>query len=181
MKQEKINIEYTFLCDQKWDKMTKCQEGRFCNACQKPVHDLTKLNQLEINELLRKNNNHLCGTVFNDQLENPFPIEYRTFGIKKYLSGIAAIFLLQISQVKAQTTTEMKMEQHDSVSTNHQNNAEISSIDDQGNCENSLEKKKEKKYFKIGRSNYYFTKQFPFIRKKRPRLIGKINSTTLHF
>jgi hypothetical protein len=50
-------------CHENWSQMTPLEKGRFCDACQKKVHDFTSSSKQELIDLYQLNEGHLCGRV----------------------------------------------------------------------------------------------------------------------
>lgn len=49
-------------CSENWLTMTTVEKGKFCELCNKKVHDLTTLNKVEIKNLL-KSEEKVCGRI----------------------------------------------------------------------------------------------------------------------
>ena len=92
----KIKIENP--CNEDWSKMTKAEQGRFCDSCQKTVTDFSEMSLEEIKETLRNSSGRICGRIKNSQLAE-INGEYRdlpiAFNVKKWtiaaaLAGVIA-------------------------------------------------------------------------------------------
>ena len=92
----KIKVENP--CNEDWSKMTKAEQGRFCDSCQKNVIDFSKMSLEEIKETLRNSSGKICGRIKNSQLSE-INGEYKdlpnAFNIKKWtiaaaLAGVIA-------------------------------------------------------------------------------------------
>lgn len=65
-----IQISIPEPCHEDWAKMTPKDKGRFCDACEKVVVDMTKLTDHEIYHLV-DTGKKICGRFRNDQLNRP--------------------------------------------------------------------------------------------------------------
>jgi hypothetical protein len=92
----KIKVENP--CNEDWSKMTKAEQGRFCDSCQKTVTDFSEMSLEEIKETLRNSSGRICGRIKNSQLSE-INGEYKdlpnAFNIKKWtiaaaLAGVIA-------------------------------------------------------------------------------------------
>jgi hypothetical protein len=64
-----INISIPKPCHEDWEKMTKNEQGKFCNLCAKTVIDFTQKSIEEIKSILSVNaGTKLCGRFKNEQL-----------------------------------------------------------------------------------------------------------------
>ena len=50
-------------CHENWTQMTPMEKGRFCDACQKKVHDFTSSGKNELIDAYHSNGGNLCGRV----------------------------------------------------------------------------------------------------------------------
>lgn len=88
-----MKIEIPNLCHEDWNAMTENSCGRFCQSCQKTVHDFTQKTPAEIEAFFNQNRGgEVCGRFRSEQLERhyqfltPTPLWYPA-------SKIAAIIL----------------------------------------------------------------------------------------
>ena len=58
MKKERIAISSP--CHENWDSMTPSEKGRFCDSCNKEVHDVSLKTDIEIARELQQNQGDLC-------------------------------------------------------------------------------------------------------------------------
>lgn len=58
-------------CHENWNAMIPKEKGRFCNSCSKTVIDFTKMNNLEVQDFIKQNNqNNICGHFKQTQLDS---------------------------------------------------------------------------------------------------------------
>ena len=62
-----IQISIPSPCHEDWQRMTPAEKGRFCDSCQKKVHDFTASPDREIVAAIAKDS-RLCGRFRGDQL-----------------------------------------------------------------------------------------------------------------
>lgn len=90
-----IKVTIPQPCHEDWNKMTPKEKGRYCDACEKVVVDMTKLTDHEIFNLV-DSGSKICGRFRNDQLDRP--MEARTpLRFKKSHWAIAASLLVGLS------------------------------------------------------------------------------------
>lgn len=63
-----LQIFFQEACPENWDKMTECARTRFCDKCEKHVHDLTMYTPEEVSQLLLGGDGPACirATMTND-------------------------------------------------------------------------------------------------------------------
>ena len=90
-----IKIKIPEPCHEDWQKMTRKEQGRFCDSCEKVVYDMSKLTDNEIVKLIQSGND-ICGRFRNDQLDRKMyaSIPYKS---KKSSWAIAASLLVGIT------------------------------------------------------------------------------------
>ncbi|MBA3987034.1 MAG: hypothetical protein H0X63_10780 [Flavobacteriales bacterium] len=170
-------IEFEFQCDQNWGKLTTDNGFKFCQHCKTPVYDLTRLTQNEIDFLLKQNDNRICGTIFNDQLSNPYPTRTNQ-KLKFALATTATIAVLSSGTIIAQTIPPMQTEQHELQDTVTKNVVATVDTLDHTKCDDKYfsttpRPNSKKPFLKIFRVRFYTTNKFPFIIARR-RLMGRI-------
>src|SRR5689334_20284338 len=91
----KINVMKTFQlsipnpCHESWNSMSKQEQGRFCNKCQKTVFDFTGKSPEEIRQLLtERSKEKICGRFRNDQLSQPVSLEFSILSFGTRLNAI---------------------------------------------------------------------------------------------
>ena len=95
---KKIQLQIPEPCHESWDKMTPDDKGRFCDSCQKTVHDFTGMSDMQLIAFFKKpSNGSVCGRFYNDQLERDFEIPRKRipwlryffqFAIPVFLTGL---------------------------------------------------------------------------------------------
>ena len=95
---KKFQLQIPEPCHEDWNKMTPGDKGRFCDSCQKTVHDFTGMSDAQLIAFFKKpSTGSICGRFYNDQLERDFEIPRKRlpwvkyffqFAIPMFLSGI---------------------------------------------------------------------------------------------
>lgn len=80
-------------CHENWEQMTPLEKGRFCDACQKKVHDFTNSSNEELINLPKLNDRHLCGRVKTSFLTEQFVAHQQK---KQYLQYLKTFCLAAI-------------------------------------------------------------------------------------
>jgi hypothetical protein len=80
-------------CHENWDQMTPMEKGRFCDACQKKVHDFTNSSNDQLIELYKQNNGQICGRVNSTLLTEQFVAHQQN---KQYLQFLKTFCLATI-------------------------------------------------------------------------------------
>lgn len=102
-------------CSEKWDKMKPNNKGSYCNLCSKNVIDFTKLNQVEISEIIKKSGNKVCARLTHSQLNSPLLNLDNNFEINinkkpRVAAGLALIMSLSIGQNLLAENNHLKTE-----------------------------------------------------------------------
>jgi TonB family protein len=84
MKPRSSPVQLAFACNEKFDQMIPCDNGRFCTACSTVVHDLTHKTNQEILELLSQQGT-VCGKITRSQLQSP---TRSTNNLKKIITSV---------------------------------------------------------------------------------------------
>ncbi len=72
-------------CHENWSQMTPLEKGRFCDACQKKVHDFTTSTKQELVDSYQLNEGHLCGRVKTSFLTEQFVAHQQNKNYLHYL------------------------------------------------------------------------------------------------
>lgn len=72
-------------CHENWSQMTPLEKGRFCDACQKKVHDFTNSSKEELINLHKLNEGQLCGRVKTTFLTEQFVTHQQNKNYLHYL------------------------------------------------------------------------------------------------
>lgn len=73
-KPKQIEINIPKPCNQPWEEMTPCGQGRFCNHCQKTVIDFTSWSDRALYEFFSKKAEGVCGRFLSTQTNRPIHI-----------------------------------------------------------------------------------------------------------
>lgn len=90
-------------CGEKWENMKPNEKGSHCDLCSKNVVDFTKLNQIEISELMKKSGNKICARLTHSQLNSPLINLENNFQLDFPKSKVAAGLILATSLTFGQT------------------------------------------------------------------------------
>ena len=95
---KKFRLQIPEPCHEDWDKMTPGDKGRFCDSCQKTVHDFTGMSDAQLIAFFKRpSTGSVCGRFNNDQLERDFEIQRKRIPWVKYFFQFAiAVFLTSL-------------------------------------------------------------------------------------
>lgn len=92
------------LCNEKWDNMIPHEKGSYCDLCSKHVIDFTKLNQIQISEIMKKSGSKICARLTHSQLNSPLINLEDNFDLNFPNSKVAAGLILATSLTFGQTS-----------------------------------------------------------------------------
>lgn len=165
-------IKITFECHQDWEQMSVSKKGRFCEFCSKAVHDFSKQSKSEIKRIAKGD---LCGLFLTEQIDTDLrPIEFPGY-LRTSLLTLGTVIGLELKQVNGQQLNSVpKIEnvitdttKADTLVLTNQENKITHSKTGSGECE---------KIKKSAQTKYYFSKRFPFIVKRRTRIMGRFRA-----
>ena len=90
-------------CNEKWENMKPNERGSYCDLCSKNVIDFTKLNEIEISDIIKKSGNRICARLTHSQLNSPLLNLENNFDLNFPKSKIAAGLILATSLTFGQT------------------------------------------------------------------------------
>jgi len=100
---KKFQLQIPEPCHEDWNKMTPVDKGRFCDSCQKAVHDFTGMSDAQLIAFFKKQSTgSVCGRFYNDQLERDFEIPRKRLPWVRYFFQIAIPAFLFTSKAKSQ-------------------------------------------------------------------------------
>jgi len=100
---KKFELQIPEPCHESWDKMTPADKGRFCNSCQKAVHDFTGMSDAQLIAFFKNpSTGSVCGRFYNDQLNRDFEIPRKRIPWLRYFLQIAIPAFLFSSKAKSQ-------------------------------------------------------------------------------
>jgi hypothetical protein len=100
---KKFELQIPEPCHESWDRMTPGDQGRFCDSCQKTVHDFTRMNDEQLIAFFKKpSSGSVCGRFYNDQLNRDFEIPRKRIPWLRYFFQIAIPAFLFSSKAKSQ-------------------------------------------------------------------------------
>ncbi|WP_346883964.1 hypothetical protein [uncultured Algibacter sp.] len=91
-------------CNEKWENMKPNEKGNYCDLCTKNVIDFTKLNQIQISEIMKKSGSKICARVTHSQLNSPLMNLENNFDLNFSNSKAAAGLILATSLTFGQTS-----------------------------------------------------------------------------
>ena len=95
---KKFQLQIPEPCHEDWNKMTPGDKGRFCDSCQKTVHDFTGMSDAQLIAFFKKpSTGSVCGRFHNDQLERDFESPRKRLPWLKYFFQCAIpVFLTSL-------------------------------------------------------------------------------------
>lgn len=106
---KKFQLQIPEPCHEDWDKMTPGDKGRFCDSCQKTVHDFTGMSDVQSIAFFKKpSTGSVCGRFHNDQLERDFEIPRKRLPWIKYFFQFAIPVFLTSLKTHAQGNLVLK-------------------------------------------------------------------------
>jgi CarboxypepD_reg-like domain len=106
--EKKLQLQIPKPCHEDWNKMTPGDKGRFCDSCQKTVHDFTGMSDAQLVAFFKKpSTGSVCGRFYNDQLGRNLEIPGKRIPWLRYFFQIAIPAFLISSRAKAQGETRI--------------------------------------------------------------------------
>ena len=100
---KKFQLQIPEPCHEDWDKMIPGDKGRFCDSCQKTVHDFTGMSDAQLISFFKKpSTGSVCGRFHNDQLERDFESPRKRLPWLKYFFQLALPVFLTTMKTHAQ-------------------------------------------------------------------------------
>jgi hypothetical protein len=171
---QKINL--TFECHQNWNKMKVTENGRYCDVCKREVFNYTDKKIADI----KKQEGEACGVFLPEQVEEGLtPIKLNFISRSKYFLATAATVIgLEVHSLHGQTKDsrlpKVEIVNGDNVQrrTRLPDAVTDSTAVTPAPSESTL-KRGHHPFMVIGRTRFYTTNRFPFIRIRRHYLMGK--------
>ena len=106
---KKFQLQIPEPCHEDWNKMTPGDKGRFCDSCQKTVHDFTGMSDAQLIAFFKKPSTaSVCGRFYNDQLERDFEIPRKRIPWMKYFFQFTIPIFLTSLKTHAQGNLVLK-------------------------------------------------------------------------
>jgi CarboxypepD_reg-like domain/Secretion system C-terminal sorting domain len=100
---KKFELQIPDACHESWDKMTPGDKGRFCDSCQKVVHDFTGMSDAQLIAFFKNpSTGSVCGRFYNEQLNRDFEIPRKRIPWLRYFLQMAIPAFLFSSKAKSQ-------------------------------------------------------------------------------
>src|SRR6478736_6841223 len=116
---KKFQLQIPEPCHEDWNKMTPGDKGRFCDSCQKTVHDFTGMSDTQLVAFFKKpSTGSVCGRFFNDQLERDFEIQRKRIPWVKYFFQFAIPLFLTSLKSYSQGKPMIKENNDSAICTN---------------------------------------------------------------
>lgn len=106
---KKIHLQIPEPCHEDWDKMTPGEKGRFCDSCQKTVHDFTGMSDAQLVAFFKKpSTGSVCGRFLDDQLDRAIEIPGKRIPWLKYFFQFTIPIFLTSLKVHSQVNLSLK-------------------------------------------------------------------------
>jgi hypothetical protein len=106
---KKFQLQIPEPCHESWDKMTPIDKGRFCDSCQKAVHDFTGMSDAQLLAFFKKpSTGSVCGRFYHDQLDRDFEISRKKVPWIKYFLQLAIPVFLTTLKAHSQGNISLK-------------------------------------------------------------------------
>ena len=106
---KKFQLQIAEPCHENWDKMTPVDKGRFCDSCQKAVHDFTGMSDSQLIAFFKKpSTGSACGRFYNDQLDRDFEVPGKRLPWLRYLFQFTIPVFLTTLKTQAQENKLLK-------------------------------------------------------------------------
>jgi hypothetical protein len=116
---KKFQLQIPEPCHEDWNKMNPGDKGRFCDSCQKTVHDFTGMSDMQLIAFFKKpSTGSVCGRFYNDQLERDFEIPRKRIPWLKYFFQLTIPVFLTGLKSYSQGKPFIKEKNDSSVCTN---------------------------------------------------------------
>ncbi len=96
-RQTQLIISIPNPCHENWDEMTPVYGGKYCNHCNKKVHDFTGFSDRQLYDFFEQNQGAICGLYLHEQVNRPIIIPLQPKS-KLYRLSIAMGLTLLFSQ-----------------------------------------------------------------------------------
>ncbi len=93
-KQVSYSLSIAKPCTENWENMSKMEQGRFCENCQKQVLDFSSLSDAQVIETISKSRGTICGRLSASQMNKTFASVQETPRNVPFYNKIAAGFLM---------------------------------------------------------------------------------------
>ncbi|MEO1054735.1 MAG: hypothetical protein AAFX87_29150 [Bacteroidota bacterium] len=167
----KKGIELLLNCNEDWDKMTPSGCGRHCAVCDKVVYDFTNKSIEEIRATPKRGS---CGMFTAEQMEpDLIPIRLPSI-LRRSVFAAAALIGLSLVEAQAQTTpTKEKTEvvhgrKVEAVAYEHK----TFDIRTETLSKSGVHPETRRKFKRKFKRKLYLSRRFPFIKLRRPGLVG---------
>ena len=166
-------INFSFVCNQDWNKMRPTVDGKYCSVCSENVKDYTRYSLEELQNI-KGNNDSLCGQFAPHQID-PSLIKIDGKRTSKGFFSLSVLSFLGFNSAKAQTIEKPKVEQVDST---HNSKSCHSDIEEKSSSNKAFERAVRKRKRRrraiesgfaietIGRYSTYLSWRYPFIVRK---------------
>jgi len=107
---KKLQLQIPEPCHEDWDKMAPGDKGRFCDSCQKTVHDFTGMSDAQLIAFFKKTSTgSLCGRFLEQQLNRNIEMpRKRITWLKYFFQFTIPIFL---TGLKAHSQGQLKLKE----------------------------------------------------------------------
>jgi hypothetical protein len=106
---KKLQLQIPEPCHEDWNKMIPGDKGRFCDSCQKAVHDFTGMSDAQLIAFFKKpSTGSLCGRFLDDQLDRAIEIPRKRIPWMKYFFQFTIPIFLTSLKAQSQVNLSLK-------------------------------------------------------------------------
>ena len=106
---KKLQLQIPEPCHEDWNNMIPGDKGRFCDSCQKTVHDFTSMSDAQLVAYFKKpSTGSLCGRFLDEQLDRSIEIPGKRIPWLKYFFQFTIPVFLTSLKAQSQVNLSLK-------------------------------------------------------------------------